>query len=284
MTESRSVVPDDGILNRVRYPPSGFNPVEARIAAAILEDPVLVSRETILSLAQRTSVSTGSVVRFARIMGLTGFRELKLALAGAAAQQGQSPAPRPGASRLQASLDEQIRAIALAAESIDHMALEEAAFVISRARRIDLAATGSTAAIAHSLLFSLTLVGLHARFLPDAAEQGAAAGFLTEQDCLIAISVSGKTRPIVDAATRAQAAGATVIAFCGSSRAPLLRHASLSLIIDMQKGKFEEPPIRTAMLAVARGLIQYVREQIPQEELGKRTSTWSSGRFGLRYQ
>lgn len=274
---------DEGILSRVRYPASGFNPVEARIAAAILEDPGLVSRESILSLAQRTSVSTGSVVRFARLMGLAGFRDLKLALAGAAAQQSQS-APRSGRSRLQDSLDEQIRAITLAAESIDHMALEQAAFVISRARQIDLAATGSTAAIAQSLLFSLTLLGLHVRFMPDAAEQGAAAGFLSEQDCLIAVSVSGKTRPIVDAAMRAAEAGATVVALCGSSRAPLLHHASLSLVIDAQRGKFTEPPIRTAMLAVSRALVQYVTDQLPQDELRKRRGTWSSGRFGLRYE
>ena len=122
---------------------------------------------------------------------MAGFRDLKLSLAAAAAQQGQS-APRPGTSRLQESLDEQIRAITLAAESIDQTALEQAALVTSRARQIDLAATGSTAAIAHSLLLSLTLHGLHARFLPDAAEQGAAAGFLTEQDCLIAVSVRAR--------------------------------------------------------------------------------------------
>ena len=274
---------DGGILSRVRYPSSGFNPVEARIAAAILEDPVLVSHESILSLAQRTSVSTGSVVRFARLMGLAGYRDLKLALAAAAAQQVTSP-PRLGISRLQASLDEQIRAITMAADSIDQMALEEAAFVISRARQVDLTATGSTAAIAHSLLFSLTLLGLRARFLPDAAEQGAAAGFLTADDCLIAVSVSGKTRPVVDAAQRAHAAGATVIALCGSSRAPLLRHAPLSLVIDGQRGKFQEAPLRTAMLAVSRGLVQYVADQIPRDELRKRRGTWSTARFGLRYE
>lgn len=158
MSERNSAAPDESILNRVRYPPSGFNPVEARIAAAILEDPGFVARESILSLAQRTAVSTGS------------------------------------------------------------------------------------------------------------------------------ISVSGKTRPVVDAAARASAAGATVVALCGSSRAPLLRSAGLSLVIDAQRGKFQEPPIRTAMLAVSRALVQDVSEQMPQDEVPRRRSTWSSGRFGLRYE
>jgi DNA-binding MurR/RpiR family transcriptional regulator len=281
MAENRSFNTEDGILARVRYPPSGFNPVEARIAAAILEDPSLVSRESIVSLARRTSVSTGSVVRFARALGMSGFRDLKLALA-AVAIESRSREGHEGRSRLQAILDEQIRAIALARECIDNVAMEEAAFVISRARRIDLVATGSTAAVAHSLLFSLTLLGLHARFLQDAAEQGAAAGFLTEQDCLVAISVSGKTRPIVDAAARAAGNGCPVIALCGSNRAPLLRHTGIALVIDAQKGKFEEPPIRTALIAVSRALTRYVADQLPEEELQRRRGTWSSGRFGLR--
>jgi hypothetical protein len=64
----------------------------------------------------------------------------------------------------------------------------------------------------------------------------------------------------------------------------LLRHAGISLVIDAQKGKFQEAPIRTAMLAVSRGLVQYVADQLPQDELRKRRGTWSSGRFGLRYE
>ena len=83
---------------------------------------------------------------------------------------------------------------------------------------------------------------------------------------------------------RAAEAGATVIALCGSSRAPLLRHAGLSLVIDAQRAKFQEGPIRTAMLAVSRALVQYVADHLLQGELRKRRRTWSSGRFGLRYE
>jgi DNA-binding MurR/RpiR family transcriptional regulator len=283
MAEIRSIA-EESIISRIRYRPSGFTPVEGRIAAAILEDPLLVSRESIVKLARRVSVSTGSIVRFTRILGLSGFRELKLALAESTARSGPEIRNRAHASRFRACMDEQVRAITLATETIETTTLEAAAYLIAHARSIDLAATGSSAGIAQTLLFSFTLMGLHARLLPDSGEQGAAAAFLSEGDCLIVISVSGRTRTTVDAALRAATSGATVIAICGNQRSPLMRHAGISLLIDSQAGKFgAEWPVRTAMLALSRALILYVAEQLPQRELDHRRSTWSSARFGLRY-
>ena len=55
------------------------------------------------------------------------------------------------------------------------MAVEMAASALSRARRVDLAGAGASTVVTQQLLFSLTLLGLHVRFLPDSAEQGAAS-------------------------------------------------------------------------------------------------------------
>jgi len=284
MSETISVAAQDGILSRVRYRPAGFNPVEARIAAAVLEDPTRVARESIVSFARRLSVSTGSIVRFAKLLGLTGYYDLKLAIAAETALERNAVQEQAGVSRFRASMDEQIRAIALAIEEIDPTSIDEAAFVLTRARRVDIAATGASIAMAQSLLFSLTLMGLHVRLLGDASEQGAAAAFLGEGDCLIAISVSGRTRPIVDAASRAADAGATVIAMTCNARSPILKQATIQLVVDAQKGKFDaEWPLRTALGAVGRALITHMSQHVPQEELNQRRSTWSSGRFGLRY-
>jgi DNA-binding MurR/RpiR family transcriptional regulator len=284
MSETISVPASEGILSRVRYRPAGFNPVEARIAAAVLEDPARVAREPIVSLARRISVSTGSIVRFAKLLGLDGYRDLKLAIAAETALRRSIAQGQAGVSRYRACMDEQIRAIALAIGEIDPTLIDQAAFVLSRARRIDIAATGASNVVSQSLLFSLTLMGLHVRQLPDASEQGAAAAFLDEGDCLIAISVSGRTRPIVDAAARAAAAGATVIALTCDAKSPILKHATIPLVLDGGKGKFDaEWPLRTALVAVSRALITYLTHHLPQEDLNRRRSKWSSARSGIRY-
>jgi DNA-binding MurR/RpiR family transcriptional regulator len=224
------------------------------------------------------------VVRFAKLLDLNGYHDLKLALAAETSLTRTEAVTQPGVSRFQACLDEQIRAIALAGKEIDPTTVDQAAFVLARARRVDIAATGASLAMAQSLLFSLTLMGLHVRLLGDASEQGAAAAFLADGDCLVAISVSGRTRPIVDAAARAANAGATVIALTSNARSPILRHSPIKLVVDAQKGKFDaEWPMRTALGAVARALVTYVNQHLTQDELNRRRSTWSSGRLGLRY-
>ncbi|HLF80057.1 MAG TPA: SIS domain-containing protein, partial [Dehalococcoidia bacterium] len=111
------------------------------------------------------------------------------------------------------------------------------------------------------------------------------AAFLGPGDCLLAISFSGRTRAIVDAASRAEKAGATVIALTCTAKSPLLRHTGIALVADAHKGKFKaEWPLRTAMASVARAFCLYAADQLSEEELGSRRATWTSGRFGLRYE
>lgn len=283
MSETISAPSLDGLLTRIRYRPAGFNPVEGRIATAILEDPRRVSRESIVDFARRTSVSTGSVVRFAKLLGFPGFHDLKLAIAESGAESAP-PADESHRSRFHRYMDQQVKSMLFAAAQVDPMSVEMAASALSRARRVDLAGAGASTVVTQQLLFSLTLLGLHVRFLPDSAEQGAAAAFVGPGDVLLAVSFSGRTRATVDAAARASKAGATVIVLTCNRRGPLLRHASVAIVLDARQARTEvEWPLRTAMLAVARSLSLYVADEFSQEELGNRRGTWASGRFGLRY-
>lgn len=286
MIEKISASRGESILDRIRYRPGGFSPIEARIATAILGDPRRVSHESIVGFAQRISVSTGSVVRFAKQLGFSGFQELKLVIAEAGAA-GAAPEQPQGAyvSRFRSYMDEQMQAMTYAAEKVDPMSIEMAATALAHARTVDIAATGASAVAGQSLLFSLTLLGLHVRFLPDASEQGAAAAFMGAGDCLLAISFSGRTRATVDAASRAAKGGATVIALTCNQHSPLLRHAAIPIVVDARETHISaEWPLRTAMLAVVRALSLYVADEFSVDELGARRSTWASGRFGMRYE
>ena len=273
----------DGVLQRIRYRPGGFKPIEGRIATAILEDPRWVAREPIVEFARRTAVSTGSVVRFAKLLGFVGFHDLKLALIESGHKAPQ-PAHDASRTRFHRHMDEQMKAMLLAAENIDPASIELAASALAKATRVDITATGASAVAAQSLLFSLTLLELHVRFLPDSAEQGAASAFLTHGDCLLVISYSGRTRATVDAAERAARGGATVITLTCNRRGPVLRHTGIPLIIDARANRLEaEWPLRTAMLAVTRSLSLHVADEFSQDELLARRSTWASGRYGMRY-
>lgn len=281
MAETLSIDPNRDALDRVRYHVPGYNPIEARIASAILEDPYAFTRTSIVEFSQRIAVSTGSVVRFAQLHGFSGFRELKLAIAREAPTAASPTAvvETPFAARI----DAQVRALLLARAS-SGAAVSLAAGHIARARHVDIAASGASWAVANAVHFSLTTLGLHARALPDPGEQAAAAALLNADDVLVVISCSGRTRAAVDAARRAREAGAFVVSLTCGSRSPLAAHTDLAIVLDERAPAPEDEwPLRTAMYAVARALVMEIADALPAPEVRRRRGKWNSGRFAMRY-
>ena len=83
--------PDIGILITIRSLMPNLAPVERRVAQAVLDDPAGVAWRNISELARSCGTSATSVVRFCRAIGLRGYPELRLALAGAVAHDDESP-------------------------------------------------------------------------------------------------------------------------------------------------------------------------------------------------
>jgi DNA-binding MurR/RpiR family transcriptional regulator len=84
-TEPGGTAPDVGILVTIRSLLPNLAPVEQRVAQTVLDDPAGVAWRSISELARSCGTSATSVVRFCRAIGLRGYPELRLALAGAVA-------------------------------------------------------------------------------------------------------------------------------------------------------------------------------------------------------
>jgi DNA-binding MurR/RpiR family transcriptional regulator len=78
--------PDTGILVTIRSLMPNLAPVERRVAQAVLDDPQGVAWRSISELARACGTSATSVVRFCRSIGVRGYPDLRLALAGAVAR------------------------------------------------------------------------------------------------------------------------------------------------------------------------------------------------------
>jgi DNA-binding MurR/RpiR family transcriptional regulator len=77
---------DVGILVTIRSLMPNLAPVERRVAQAVLDDPQGVAWRSISELARACGTSATSVVRFCRAIGLRGYPDLRLELAGAVAR------------------------------------------------------------------------------------------------------------------------------------------------------------------------------------------------------
>jgi len=271
------------LLDRLRYHERGYTEVEAAIASTVLGDTERAIVEPIGALASRAGVSTGSVVRFARVMGFPGYRAFKYALASQHPPEAPSNLGEPSAAV--ALLESQARAVQLAAQTIDGDSLRLAAEVLSAASGIDIVGVGAASATARAAEFQLTVAGLRCRRIEDPSEAAAAAAFLGPMGALLAISHSGRTRAMVDAAARARQARAAVIAVCSAPRSPLARKATHLLAVDASRTRYgdDELPFRAAHLAIVQALTVAVVDSLDPDQRSSRKATWASARFEMRY-
>ena len=86
MTKRSAVVPSSGsnfsdLLGEIKSSFNSFHASEALIANCVLSDPIRVSQMNISQLADFSTTSVASVVRFSKAIGYKGYPEFRMALA-----------------------------------------------------------------------------------------------------------------------------------------------------------------------------------------------------------
>lgn len=205
-----------------------------RVAEAVAGDPAGCAALTVTGLAERTGTSEATVVRTARLLGYPGYRDLRLALAAAAAQQEAGRAPSVTADIavddpvadviVKLARDEQ-QALADTAAGIDPVQLEAAVAAMAAARRIDVYGIGASNLVGQDLVQKLLRIGAlaHAPVDPHLAVTNAVQ--LRAGDVAIAITHSGRTVDVIEPLRVAFDHGATTIAITGRPDGPISQYA-----------------------------------------------------------
>jgi DNA-binding MurR/RpiR family transcriptional regulator len=205
-----------------------------RVAEAVAGDPAGCAALTVTGLAELTGTSEATVVRTARLLGYPGYRDLRLALAGLAAQQQSGRAPAVTADIAvddpiadvvaKLAYDEQ-QTLADTAAGLDTVQLGAAVGAIAAARRIDIYGVGASGLVAQDLFQKLMRIGLiaHAHSDPHLAVTNAVQ--LRAKDVAIAITHSGSTGDVIEPLRVAFEHGATTVAITGRPGGPVTQYA-----------------------------------------------------------
>lgn len=216
-----------------------LSPAQVRVANEVLRDPAAVASSTIGELAARCGTSLPSVTRFCLALGLTGYAELRLALAAESGRSSTSWERGTGAEvgpndSLGDVLHTLLRADARALEDtvaeLDVQALGEAVRAISDARRIDLYAVSGSATVAEDLRLRLHRIGRGANSWSDVHNALTSAALLGPGDVAIGLSHSGETVEVLEPLRRARSQGARTVAITNYPRSPIARAADIVLI------------------------------------------------------
>ncbi|MFI2226395.1 MurR/RpiR family transcriptional regulator [Streptomyces fradiae] len=205
-----------------------------RVAEAVAADPAGCAALTVTGLADRTGTSEATVVRTARALGYPGYRDLRLALAGLAAQRTSG---RPPAVTSDITVDDPVEAVvaklardeqqtlADTAAALDTAQLAAAVTALADARRIDVYGIGASGLVAQDLAQKLLRIGLvaHAHSDPHVAVTGAVQ--LRTGDVAVAITHSGATADVIEPLRVAFERGATTVAVTGRPDGPVAQYA-----------------------------------------------------------
>ncbi|WP_406197037.1 MurR/RpiR family transcriptional regulator [Kitasatospora sp. NBC_01560] len=229
---------------------------EARVAQVVLDRGADLVHLSVSDVAELAGTASSSVVRACQRLGFRGYQELKIA----AVRQAPAPAPADRRDPAARALADTVRA---AREALDGIAttlpaddLRAAAEVLDAASHVVLVGGGLSGAVVLDAAYRLRALGLLVDAPADLHTAQLAAAGLPPTAAFLAVSHTGSTPTVVDAARRARSTGAPVIALTSYARSPLTETATHTLVAGGQDIVFglETTASRIAHLAVVDAL------------------------------
>jgi DNA-binding MurR/RpiR family transcriptional regulator len=229
-----------GIQSTIEAEFANMAPSIRRVAGAVRENPAIVIDQTITEVASTCQTSVASVVRFCQAIGLSGYAELRMALAS---ELGRESAQYGGTLNL-ADIERgdslrdmaskvctlEMLAIEETVAGLDYDTMERVIEALDNAPRVLLFGIGASYLVAQDLQHKLLRIGRNA-FLPmDAHEAWAAAALPLAGTVAIAISHQGRTPETVRFLQIAGETGSLGVAVTSTTDSPLAQPASAVLL------------------------------------------------------
>jgi len=206
------------LLTKLRASLPDLSPVLRRVAQYVLDHPDAVIYHSVTELAEATSSSEGSIIRFCQDLGFSGFQEFKLTLAVEFGPPGRpEKAADAGANLLEELAHHAAATLRETALLFEQEAFEEVAGRVAAASRVDIYGVGASGVIAQYFAYKLLRFGIVAQAYTDM------------HLVAIGVSSSGSTIDTLQAVKAAKAAGAFTVAVTNRLMSPLAKVADRSL-------------------------------------------------------
>jgi RpiR family carbohydrate utilization transcriptional regulator len=240
------------------------------VAELVLDSPALVLGMRVADVAKLAQVSEPTVMRFCHALGFDGFQSFKLQLAQFLGSSGSFIQFSVNESDSVADVnrkvfDATIGSLLSVRDEIDPGALEKAISVLNKANRIEFYGFGASGSVAIDAQHKFFRLQMSAAAYTDPHIQHMSAISLKNDDVVVAISQSGRTKALIQSVTLARQAGATVIGLVPRDT-PLADLCDLPVHVNVEEDSHVFTPVssRIAHLVVidvlAMGAARYRSE------------------------
>ncbi|ESY80481.1 RpiR family transcriptional regulator [Mesorhizobium sp. LNHC221B00] len=256
------------IITRLQLISQDGTKSDRRLAGLVLSDLDFASKAAISEIAGRVGVSEPTVTRFCRNLGCEGLRDFKFYLAQAIAIGGQYLSPEPLSrdareQRIASAITEAaISAIQRASENLDMTTLVAVAERLATSGNVlCIGSGGISSMMATEMQNRLFRLGLPVLAQIDGQLQRMYAAVATPETTLVAFSVSGYARSVIEAVQVAQQYGATTIAITAPDSALSNVADTVIHLQPLEDGNIYKPTSsRYALLAIVDMLVTSVAE------------------------
>lgn len=254
MTKASAVLPVSGnnfsdLLGEIKSSFNSFHASEALIANCVISDPIAVSQMNISQLADFSTTSVASVVRFSKAIGYKGYPEFRMALISEVSRLGLNTSTESeldSGITTEDSIEEIIRKIALAdsraiqttAERLDVASFKSVVDTWDKAPTIGIFGLASSGYVAMDLQLKLNRQGKNAVAWRDAHTALTSVSLLNAGDCLVAISHSGTTLDVVEVIEEFKSRGVKIILITNAIRSTATALADIVLHTSARETTF----------------------------------------------
>lgn len=233
---------------QTNYP--GMTKKEKKIADYLLSNSEDAKNQSISAIAEVCGVAESTVFLFAKKIGLTGFKELTVLLSNDSKKKVFEGIYEEDS--IQAITDKVIEAstqsLATTSSLLDFEQLEHAVEVLINSKKVALFALGGSAPIALDGYHKFLRSPLEVEFTVDYHMQLLNAGKLTNENCAIIVSHSGKNSDILRIADILYKNDVPIILITGFNNTSLVKKATYTFIATTEELKYKNVGIYTRRL------------------------------------
>ncbi len=224
-----------GVLLRVQELLDYLNPSERRVAEYILENSGSIVGQPVAELAEKSGTNKAAIIRFCKSIGCSGYRDFTFQLAAELAVSRSETDEEYTDINIGDSVDtilknvcfNNVKAIEDSYTLVKAADVSRAAELLIRASRIDFYGLGASWIVAQDAQYKFMRINKNCTAYADPHVQLTSAANLSPDDVAVAISWSGETRDIIEAARRAKECGAAVIAVTRCGKSHLVEYADV---------------------------------------------------------
>lgn len=221
------------VIETIRDEYPKLHKAERKVADYILEHPDEVVNYNVADLAEKSHVSDATVVRVCQRLGYSGYYQIRISLAQ---EQGSGKQPGNGTTdgqvqdqgiiRMFSSLAKDLTAMG---RSVDLVSFRDFIEALEHADTVYIVAVGNSLPIGRHMDFHLGRNGIRSVCDADQVYFMNHINLAKREDAVLAISISGSSKTVLNAVDLAKQKGLKVLALTEDRNSPLAKQADICL-------------------------------------------------------